>query len=102
MSSLADLQTLIAETRARRGFTTDPLKLLALLTEEVGEVASEMKGSWSPNYREFSRDRLKEEIADVFVILTALASRYDIDLEQAVAEKFLEKDASRHWSTAAK
>ena len=41
-----------------------------------------------------------EEIADVFVILTALASRYDIDLEQAVVEKFLEKDASRNWSTA--
>ena len=100
MSSVADLQASIVETRAKRGFVTDPLKLLALLTEEVGEVASEIKGSWSDNYGEFSRNRLKEEIADVFVILTALASRYDIDLEQAVVEKFLEKDASRNWSTA--
>ena len=44
MSSVADLQASIVETRARRGFVTDPLKLLALLTEEVGEVASEIKG----------------------------------------------------------
>ena len=59
MSSVADLQASIVETRARRGFVTDPLKLLALLTEEVGEVASEIKGSWSDNYGEFSRNRLK-------------------------------------------
>ena len=100
MSSLADLQASIVETRARRGFVTDPSKLLVLLTEEVGEVASEIKLSWSDNYGEFSRNRLKDEIADVFVVLTALASRYDIDLEQAVVEKFLEKDASRKWGTA--
>ena len=100
MSSLAELQAQIVETRASRGFTTEPLKLLVLLTEEVGEVAAEMKRSWSPNYRDFNRDQFKEEIADVFVVLTALASSFDVDLEQAVTEKFLEKDASRHWRTA--
>ena len=100
MSSLADLQAVTTETRSRRGFVTDPLKLLALLTEEVGEVATEIKRSWSDNYGEFDRDQLKEEIADVFVLLAALASRHGIDLERAVVEKFLEKDSARKWNTS--
>jgi NTP pyrophosphatase (non-canonical NTP hydrolase) len=100
MSSLADLQDLITETRAKRGFVTDPVKILVLLTEEVGEVATEIKRFWSDNYGEFDRDQLKEEIADVFVLLAALATRFDIDLEHAVVEKFIEKDSSRDWETA--
>ena len=100
MSDLADLQALIAETRAKRGFVTDPVKILVLLMEETGEVAAEIKRFWSDNYGEFNRDHLKEEIADVFVLVAALATRFDIDLEHAVVEKFIEKDSSRDWETA--
>ena len=42
MSGLADLQKAISETRAERGFITDPVKIHQLLTEEVGEIASEL------------------------------------------------------------
>ena len=100
MSSLAHLQALITETRARRGFVTNPVKILVLLTEEIGEVASEIKRSWSDNYGEFDRHALKDEIADVFVLLAAPATRFDIDLETAVVEKFLDKDGIRKWKTA--
>ena len=79
---------------------TDPARLQVLLSEEIGEIASEIKGLWSQNYDEFSQDRLKEEVADVFVSLVALADQFDIDIEQAVVEKFFEKDGLRKCKSA--
>ena len=38
---------------------TDPAKLQVLLSEEIGEIASEIKGLGSQNYDEFSQARLK-------------------------------------------
>ena len=43
MSQLADLQRAITKKRAERGFVTDPTKIHVLLSEEVGEIASEIK-----------------------------------------------------------
>ena len=94
------MQVAISETRAKRGFVTDPLKLHLLRSEEVGEVASELKRLWSESYGDFNRDRLKEEVADVFVLLAALATRFHIDIEQAVREKFFQKDDTRDWKSA--
>lgn len=101
MTDLSDLQQQINATRAARGFTTDPLKIHILLTEEVGEVANELKKTWSKNYDGFSKDNVADEISDVFVLLTALASSFDIDLEQAIKHKFFEKDAKREWHSQA-
>ena len=101
MSQLADLQNAISKTRAERGFVTDPVKLQVLLTEEVGEITAEIKKLWSVNYDDFNRDRLQEEIADVFVLLAALATRFDIDIEEAVTTKFFGKDGAREWKSAA-
>ena len=74
MSDLKQLSKRIVEKRAERGFVTDPLKIHLLLTEEVGEVAGELKRSWSKNYDGLSRERLAEEISDVFCLLVALAN----------------------------
>jgi len=95
-----DLQDTICKIRQERGFVTDPLKIYILLTEEVGELAAELKRLWSKNYDPFDAKKLKEEIADVFVLLAALAHEFDIDIEQAVREKFIEKDSTRHWKSA--
>ena len=46
MSDLAELQQATAEIRAQRGFVTDPVKIHLLLTEEIGEIASQIKGPW--------------------------------------------------------
>ena len=94
------VQKIVAK-RAERGFVTDPLKIHVLLTEEVGEIAAELKRTWSKNYSEFSRDKLGEEVADVFCLLAALANEFDIDIEKAVREKFFEADESRTWKSAA-
>ena len=98
--TVAELQQLIREVRASRGFVTDPVKITLLMTEEVGEIAAELKRLWSPNYGAFEADRLREEIADVFVTLSALANVFDIDIGDAVREKFIEKDSSRTWESA--
>ena len=100
MSELSDLQRMISEIRSERGFVTDPVKIQVLLSEEIGEIASEIKRLWSPNYDTFDRDRLKEEIADVFVLLVALANQFDIDIEEAVIAKFVEKDGARSWESS--
>lgn len=65
-------------------------------------MASEIKKLWSDNYGEFDRDRLRDEIADVFVLLAAIAEKFDVDIEQAVAEKFFQKDSLREWKSAVK
>lgn len=100
MTDLTELQERIAEERGKRGFVTDPVKLAVLLTEEVGEIASELKRLWSQNYDEFRADRLEDEIADAFVILAALADQFDIDIGEAVEGKFFGKDAQREWKSS--
>ena len=100
MTSLLDFQKRIADEREKRGFVTEPIKIALLLSEEVGEIASEIKRLWSKNYDRFCADRLEEEIADTFVVLAALADQFDIDIEEAVERKFFDKDAQREWKSA--
>lgn len=98
--SLPDLQTNIVDTRATRGFTTDPVHLVVLLMEELGEVAREVKKRWSTNYDAFDGKALAPELADTFVLLSALASEVGVDLETAIERKFFEADAERSWRSA--
>jgi len=100
LAELKELQAEISEIRKQRGFVTDPIKIQLLLTEEVGEVSAELKRLWSKNYDEFSSERIANEISDVFVLLSALASEFDIDLESAVRKKFMKSDSKRAWASA--
>lgn len=96
---MKELQQKVKKIRSERGFTMDPLKIFTLLNEEIGEVAKELKKGWSRNYDGLDRDKLTEELADVQVCLCALANQYEINLEEAVEEKFVKKDAKRTWKT---
>jgi len=100
VTDVRDLQAEIKRVRAERGFMNDPVRLLCLLTEELGEVAAEIKKTWSDNYPDLAIDDLASEISDVYVGLSALASAFDIDLEDAVRSKFFGSDASRQWHSA--
>ncbi len=100
MSELRDLQKRIVEKRKERGFVTDPIKVYTLLNEEIGEIAKELKKTWSPNYSELKKEDLQEEIADSFVLLSALASEFGIDIGKAVEEKFFKKDSKRTWKSS--
>lgn len=77
-----------------------PVRVLALLFEETGEVARELKKTWSPDYEDFSADRDGPELADVLVLVRALAAEHRIDLESSVRQKFFHDDAERPWKSA--
>lgn len=100
MAELSVVQEKIAGIRKERGFVTDPIKIQILLTEEVGEISAELKRLWSKNYDSFSKERVANEIADTFVLLSALATEFDINLEEAVTNKFIKSDSKRKWASA--
>jgi hypothetical protein len=59
-----------------------------------------LKKSWSPLYGDLDVERLAPELADVFVVLSALASEYEIELTSAIQSKFFEADAHCRWPRA--
>jgi len=80
----------------------DPLKIFILLQEEIGEVARELKRTWSVNYAALAQEDLEDELADVLVCLLALANQFDVDLETVVLEKLVHKDGRRNGRSAEK
>ncbi|MCT4664422.1 MAG: nucleotide pyrophosphohydrolase [Flavobacteriales bacterium] len=74
---------------------------MAILTEEVGELARIMSrryGEQSEKESDKNKD-LGDEIADVLWVLTCIANQTGIDLEKALQKNFEKKtqrDATRH------
>jgi len=74
---------------------------MAMLTEEVGEVAriiSRRYGEQSEKESDKSKD-LSDEMADVLFVLICLANQTGIDLQEALQrniEKKTNRDAERH------
>ena len=79
----------------------------ALLIEEVGELSRLMARVYGEqNFKrkedqQSARENIKEEIADIFFVLTCLANQMGINLEEAIAKNFDKKtnrDKNRHKS----
>ncbi|MBR5102826.1 MAG: nucleotide pyrophosphohydrolase [Muribaculaceae bacterium] len=87
------------KTLGVRYFT--PLTNMAILTEEVGEVARIMArryGEQSEKPSDAGKD-LGDELADVIWVVTCLANQTGIDLTNAIERNFEKKstrDATRH------
>ena len=79
----------------------DPLTNMAMLTEEVGEVARIMArryGQQSEKENDKAKD-LGEELADVLFVVLCLANQTGTDLQTAWESRMLKKtarDADRH------
>ena len=78
-----------------------PLTNMAILTEEVGEVARIMARRYGDQSEKPSdRDRdLGDELADVIWVVACLANQTGIDLSAAIERNFAKKttrDATRH------
>lgn len=79
----------------------DGLTNMAILTEEVGEVARIMArryGEQSEKKSDRSKD-LGEELADVLFVVLCLANQTGTDLQEAFDRKFekrTKRDAERH------
>lgn len=79
----------------------DELTNMAILTEEVGEVARIMSrryGEQSEKESDRNKD-LASELADVLWVLTCIANQTGVDLEKAINDNFQKKtqrDFDRH------
>ncbi|MFZ1705473.1 MAG: nucleotide pyrophosphohydrolase [Saprospiraceae bacterium] len=82
-----------------------PLTNMAILTEEVGEVArlmARIHGDQSFKEKDdeaFVKDKLADELADVMWVLTCIANQNGINLTNAVEDNMIKKnvrDKTRH------
>ena len=74
---------------------------MAMLTEEVGEVARIMARKYGEqSFKETDKDKeLSDELADVLFVLICIANQTGINLEEALKKNFEKKsnrDAERH------
>ncbi|MEY3348030.1 MAG: hypothetical protein RLY46_69 [Bacteroidota bacterium] len=74
---------------------------MAILTEEVGELARIMARKYGDQSfkKDETADRLADEMADVMWVLICLANQTGIDLQDALKKNFEKKnarDATRH------
>jgi NTP pyrophosphatase (non-canonical NTP hydrolase) len=83
--ALRDFQKLISERYEATDRARGTPKTFLWFIEEVGELATALNGD--------DRTNLREEFADVLAWLCTLANINDIDLSQAVTEKYLREDS---------
>jgi NTP pyrophosphatase (non-canonical NTP hydrolase) len=73
---------------------------MAMLTEEVGEVARIISRKYGEqSFKEDDKTALDDELADVFFVLVCLANQTGVDLEEAFKrnlEKKNSRDKDRH------
>ena len=89
-SSLREIQEYAKKMIIARGFENETLQdILMLLTEEVGELAKEIRKTKKHGLEEKkdNRPNLGREIVDVFNYLLALCVSENIDLLEAFREK---------------
>jgi NTP pyrophosphatase (non-canonical NTP hydrolase) len=86
---LKELQSLIKEKYYELDLKSGALFLLAVLFEEVGELAEAV--------RKNEKDNIKEELVDVLFMVLSLANLFDLELEDRLIEKYVEGDPSEGW-----
>ncbi len=77
---IKEFQEMIKKIYFHRDLSRGKEKTMLWLVEEIGELAEAV--------RKNDLQALKEEIADVFAWLVSLANLYEIDLEEAIKEKY--------------
>lgn len=96
--SLAELQKYIWQMNIERGFNTeDASKKLVMLMEEVGELAKAIRKQVGMKFTDTTKQQeLREELADVQIVLLGLASMLGEDMFSAVIDKE-NKNRTRKW-----
>ncbi|MBN1659363.1 MAG: deoxynucleoside kinase [Anaerolineae bacterium] len=112
-TTLADFQRFHVELDRSKGFITDLYFNYLCLSEEVGELASELAELWRTELREAARGqeravarsealatrqpRLEEELADCMAYLLKIANYAGINLEAAYCAK-MKLNQDRSWA----
>ena len=96
--SLRKLQAYIWQKNIERNFNTkDASKKLVMLMEEVGELAKAVRKDVGLKFTKTTKvTDIREELADVQIVLLGLASLLNVDMFDAVTEKEA-KNRKRTW-----
>ncbi|HSX02925.1 MAG TPA: MazG nucleotide pyrophosphohydrolase domain-containing protein [Candidatus Saccharimonadia bacterium] len=101
-ATVQDLQRYVRQMTQERGFSSNSvLQECLLLTEEVGELSKAVRKQEQLRVDEHSKvGTIAEELADILIVLTAIANHYEVDLERAFRDKEAVND-QRTWRPAA-
>lgn len=89
-SNMSDIQNYIKCMLKENNYNNTPLELLCYLTEEVGELAKEIRKHESNMEMDINKkysSNIKDELADVFIYVLTIADKYNIDLLDALKRK---------------
>lgn len=98
-SSVEDVQKYIKDMIAVRKFKTNLLERMCLLTEEIGELAKEVRKTDNNLTVDVGKEyssSLKLEITDVFICLMGMCELIDMDIVQGLKDKE-EINFKREW-----
>jgi len=86
---ISELRRAIREKYYHIDSKSSPLFLLAVLFEEVGELAEAV--------RRREREKIREELCDVLFMVLSLANYFEVDIEQELIGKYIAGDPSSGW-----
>ncbi len=86
---LEEIRLKIREKYLETDKNSGPLFLLAVLMEEVGEVAEAV--------RKEDKESIKEELSDVLFMIISLSNLFEVDIEKKLVEKYIKGDPSDRW-----
>ena len=97
-ATLQNIQQYVKELEVERGFDHQTvIEKCLLLGEEVGEL---FKAIWKSEKIKIDNNsqqhEVANELADILIYISAIANRYEIDLEKAFREKE-EINKKRKW-----
>lgn len=90
--NLSELQTFAKGLSHKFKYAEDPFRALAVVTEELGEVSSEINKMYLSESKVYQRKsgsykKLSEELGDLLLATCHLANQCDVNLEQEIASK---------------
>ena len=96
--SLRELQKYVWQVNQERGFNvTDVSKKFVMLVEEVGELSRAIRAQVGMKFTDTTKQQdLRDELADVQIVLLGLASMLEQDMFTAVLDKE-SKNRLRNW-----
>lgn len=87
--SLNQIQMRIKDKYYETDAASGPLFLLAVLFEEVGELAEAV--------RKENGSEIQQELTDVLFMTLSIANLFGVELEDKINDKYIEGDPSPRW-----
>ena len=97
--TLKDIQQYVKQLELERGFdkTTSNIQSALHLGEEIGELYKAIRKTEKMRVDSNSNfTSIEEELADILIYVSAIANRYNVDLEKAFRDKE-EINKKRQW-----